>query len=118
MATPSPCHRPFYPTDLTDAQWQQIQPLLPPPSSNGRPEKHPRQEIVNANHCAERTGCAWRLLPHDLPPWQTVERWKRHWASNGTLDRIHDALRDRLRDDQGRDPMVSAGIIDAHLRNI
>lgn len=57
------------PPCLTDAQWQLIQPLLPPPSSNGRPDKHPRREIVNAIFYVARTGCAWRLLPHDLPPW-------------------------------------------------
>ena len=67
MASSSPCHRRSYPTDLTDAQWQLIQPLLPPPSSNGRPEKHPRQEIVNAIFYVARNGCAWRLLPHDPP---------------------------------------------------
>ena len=60
-----------------------------------------------------RTGCAWRHLPHDFPPWQTVYRYFRRWRDDGTLNRVHDALRDRLRDADGRDPMASAGIIDA-----
>lgn len=66
-----------YPTDLTDAQWALIEPLLPPPATGGRPEKHPRREIVNAILYLDRAGCAWRLLPRCFPPWETVY-W--HWA--------------------------------------
>ena len=105
--------RPAYATDLTDAQWSLIEPILPPPDLTGRHEKHPRREIVNAIFYLLRTGCAWRMLPHDLPPWQTVYRYFRRWSADGTADAIHDRLRDRLRDGDGRDPMVSAGIIDA-----
>jgi transposase len=105
--------RPAYATDLTDAQWSLIEPILPLPNLNGRHEKHPRREIVNAIFYLLRTGCAWRMLPHDLPPWQTVYRYFRRWSDDGTVDAIHDRLRDRLRDADGRDPMVSAGIIDA-----
>jgi transposase len=113
MAT-SPHHdRPGYPTDLSNEQWSLIEPLLPPPSTTGRPEKHPRREIVNAILYVLRTGCAWRMLPRDLPPWQTVYWYFKRWRDDGTVDHVHDALRDRLRDDDGRDPMVSAGIIDA-----
>ena len=72
MATSSHHRRPGYPTDLTDEQWALIEPLLPPPSTDGRPEKHPHREIVNAISYVLRTGCAWRMLPRDLPPWQTV----------------------------------------------
>jgi len=61
-----------YDFDLTDAQWRLIEPLLPAPASAGRPEKHPRREIVNAILYVVRTGCAWRLLPREFPPWQTV----------------------------------------------
>ena len=102
-----------YATDLTDAQWSLIEPILPAPNLTGRYEKHPRREIVNALFYLLRTGCAWRMLPHDLPPWQTVYRYFRRWSNDGTVDAIHDRLRDRLRDADGRDPMVSAGIIDA-----
>lgn len=98
---------------MTDEQWLMIAPLLPPPSTNGRPEKHPRREIVNAIFYVLRTGCAWRQLPHDLPPWQTVYWYFKRWRDDGTVTHIHDALRDRLRDTAGRDPMASAGIVDA-----
>ncbi len=110
--SPSP-GRPRYPSDVTDKQWLLIEPLLPPPNTDGRPEKHPRREIVNAIFYVLGTGCAWRLLPHDLPPWQTVYWYFKRWRDDGTVGRVHDALRDRLRDEMGRDPMASAGIIDA-----
>jgi transposase len=102
-----------YDSDLTDAQWRLIEPLLPPPATAGRPEKHPRREIVNAILYVVRTGCAWRLLPREFPPWQTVFWYFKRWRADGSLDRLHDALRDRLRDADGRDPMVSAAIVDA-----
>jgi transposase len=90
-----------------------IEPLLPEPSTGGRPEKHPRREIVNAIFYVLRTGCAWRMLPHDFPPWQTVYGHFKRWRDDGTVDGVHDALRDRLRDEMDRDPMASAGIVDA-----
>ena len=102
-----------YDPDLTDPQWQLVEPLLPPPSAAGRREKHPRREIVNAILYVVRTGCAWRLLPREYPPWQTVFWYFRRWRQDGPIDRVHDALRDRLRDEAGRDPMASTGILDA-----
>jgi transposase len=102
-----------YDSDLTDEQWRLIEPLLPPPATAGRREKHPRREIVNAILYVVRTGCAWRLLPREFPPWQTVFWYFKRWRADGSLDRLHDALRDRLRDADGRDPMASAAIVDA-----
>ena len=102
-----------YPSDLSDEQWAVIEPLLPPPSTGGRPEKHPRREIVNAILYVLRTGCAWRMLPHDFPPWQTVYWYFKRWREDGVVDQVHDRLRDQVRDRAGRDPAVSAGIIDA-----
>ena len=102
-----------YDSDLTDEQWRLIEPLLPPPATAGRREKHPRREIVNAILYVVRTGCAWRLLPREFPPWQTVFWYFKRWRADGSLDRLHDALRDQLRDADGRDPMVSAAIVDA-----
>ncbi len=102
-----------YPTDLTDAQWALIEPLLPPPATGGRPEKHPRREIVNAILYLDRAGCAWRLLPRCFPPWETVYwHWAR-WKNDATTDWIHGRLRDQVRDGDGRDPMTSAGIVDS-----
>ena len=113
MATGMMAHRPAYATDLTAVQWSLIEPILPPPNLTGRHEKRPRREIVNAIHYVLRAGCAWRHLPHDLPPWQTVYSYVRRWYDDGTVDAIHEALRNRLRDTVGRDPAASAGIIDA-----
>lgn len=79
----------------------------------GRPAGHPRRRIVDAILYLNRTGCAWRMLPHDFPPWQTVYWYFKQWNDEGTTDRIHDALRDATRDADGRDPMASAGIVDA-----
>lgn len=113
MATSTGSARAPYATDLTPAQFKLIEPLLPPANLDGRHEKHPRHEIINAIFYILRTGSAWRHLPHDLPPWQTVYWHFRRWRDDGTVDRVHDALRDQLRDADGRDPAPSAGIIDA-----
>ena len=102
-----------YPSDLTDAQWALIEPLVPEPGSGGRPAVHPRRRIVDAILYVNRTGCAWRQLPHDFPPWATVFWYFKQWRQDGVVDRLHDALRDRVRDAQGRDPMASAGCVDA-----
>jgi transposase len=109
MATSSP--RP-YPSDLTDGQWALIEPMVPV-KPGGRPAKHPRRRIVEAILYLNRTGCAWRQLPHDFPPWDTVYWYFQRWNAAGTTDRIHDALRDAVRDAADRDPMASAGIVDA-----
>src|SRR5512135_2096913 len=102
-----------YDSDLTDEQWRLIEPLLPPPATAGHREKHPRREIVNANPVRGAHGWAWRLLPREFPPWQTVFWYFKRWRADGSLDRVHDALRDQLRDADGRDPMASAAIVDA-----
>lgn len=108
-----------YPTDLTDRQWRLIEPSLPPPKTSGRPEKHPRREIVNAILYLVRTGCAWRMLPKDFPPWQTVYWYFKNWRDDGTLERLHDHLRDRVRtqlragDTRRRRPEPTAGVIDS-----
>jgi len=102
-----------YPSDLTDEQWTLLEPLLPLPNTAGRHEKHPRQEVVNAIFYVVRTGCSWRQLPLDFPPWQTVYWYFKRWNAEGAVDRLHDALRDQLRDEADRDPMASAAIVDA-----
>lgn len=102
-----------YPSDLTDDQWVLIEPLLPPVRRRGRREKHERRRIVEAILYVVRTGCAWRQLPHDFPPWGTVFWYFKQWRVDGTVDRIHDRLRAAVRDHVERDPMASAGIVDA-----
>ena len=110
---------PAYPSDLTDAQWALIEPLVPARSSRGRgtrggrPLKYSRRRIVEAILYVDRTGCSWRQLPHDFPPWETVYFYFQRWAADGTTDRIHNALRDAVRDADGRDPAASAGAVDS-----
>ena len=101
-----------YPSDLTDAQWALIAPMVPV-KTGGRPVIHPRRRIVEAILYVDRAGCAWRMLPHDFPPWDTVYWYFRRWTEDGTTDRIHDVLRNASRDAAGRDPMASAGIVDS-----
>jgi transposase len=107
--------KPRYPTDLTDRQWELIEPLLPePPAGTGRPPKHAKREIVNAILYHVRAGGSWRMLPKDLPPWETVYGYFRDWCQDGALDRIHDALRERVRvKEERRNPDPSAGIVDS-----
>jgi transposase len=108
-----PLPRRGYPSDLTDAQWALIEPLLPEPSTGGRPEKHPRREIVNAILYVVKSGCPWRYLPADLPPWQTVYGDFAAWEAAGVTEKLLVALRVKARVAGGRDPEPSAGIIDS-----
>jgi putative transposase len=102
-----------YTTDLTDEEWHILEPLLPPERAGGRPRKYPVREVINGIQYILRGGCAWRLMPHDLPHWQTAYQTLRAWRQDGTWLRIHDQLRDMLRTRMGRHPHPSAAIIDA-----
>lgn len=102
----------YYPSDLTDEQWALIESMVPV-KPGGRPAKYSRRRIVDAILYLGRTGCSWRQLPHDFPPWPLVYSYFKRWTADGTTDRIHDALRDAVRDAAGRDPMASAGVVDA-----
>ena len=103
-----------YPTDLTDEQWEIIEPLIPKPRSRrGRKRKHSYREILDAIFYVLRTGCAWRMLPHDFPPWKTVYHYFRLWRINGTWEKICAALRKLLRRIKGRNPEPSAAILDS-----
>lgn len=105
--------RQSYPTDLTDAEWKILGSLVPPIKWGGRPADHARREIVNAILYALRTGCQWRMLPHDLPPWKTVYTYFRTWRLNGTWLRIHSALRRQVRQAEKRHREASAAILDS-----
>src|SRR5918911_3689387 len=76
-----------YQTDLSDAEWGCIEPLLPTPKAPGRPRVHSLREILNAIFYIVKSGCAWRLLPHDFPPWKTIHHYFRTWRIDGTLRR-------------------------------
>ncbi len=102
-----------YPCALTDAEWTILLPLIPPPTPGGRPCRWDRRTILDAVFYALRSGCAWRLLPRDLPPWQTVYHYFRLWRLDGTWERIHGALRERVRRLAGRPRAPSAAIIDS-----
>jgi putative transposase len=91
-----------YLTDLSDAEWQILEPLLPPDARTGRPRIHPLCTLVNAMLYDLRSGCAWRLLPADWPPWTTVCHYFRTWRRDGTWERIHILLRRRPRERLGR----------------
>ncbi|MFE1369172.1 IS5 family transposase [Streptomyces anulatus] len=105
-----------YPSDLTEEQWALIEPLLPAARvgpKGGRREKHPRRRIVDAISYVVRTGCAWRQLPKDFPPWPTVYWYFTWWHDDGTVERVHDTLRGRVREADGRAAEPSAGLIDS-----
>jgi putative transposase len=103
----------LYATDLTNREWTLLEPLLPPESPIGRPRLHARRTILNAIFYQLRTGGAWRFLPQEWPPWQTVYHYFRRWRLDGTWERIHTTLRlhERLR--LGRQPQPSAGSVDS-----
>jgi putative transposase len=102
-----------YLTDLTDEEWQVLEPLVPPSKTGGRPADHTRREILNAILYVLRSGCQWRMLPHDLPSWKTVYTYYRNWRLDGTWEHIHRALRKELRATEGRQAEASAAILDS-----
>lgn len=105
-----------YPTDLTDAEWELVEPLLPKRregDGRGAPRQQDRREILNAIFYQCRTGCGWDYLPRDFPPKGTVYGYFRDWTRDGTLERIHAALREAVRRQAGREPQPSAGSLDS-----
>jgi putative transposase len=102
-----------YPTDLSDTEYACLAPYLPPPKPRGRPWRHPQREILDAIYYVVRTGCQWRCLPHEYPPWPTVYYWFRRWRLDGTWERLNTTLRERLRVRVGRDQQPSGCILDS-----
>jgi putative transposase len=103
-----------YPSDLSDAEWEQVEPHLPKRKSpRGRKREHSLREIVDAIFYILRSGCSWRMMPHDLPPWKTVYHYFRRWRKEGVWQEINAILRVELRVASGRDPEPSAAIIDS-----
>lgn len=102
-----------YPSDVTDAQWAVLAPLVPVVRPGGRPRKHDMREVLNALFYVAREGCSWRALPHDLPPWRTAYNYFRDWQADGTWETLLEAARRQARRAAGRDPDPSAACIDS-----
>ena len=102
-----------YPSDLTDKQWRALSPYLPPPQKRGRPPKWEMRQIINAIFYFVKTGCPWRMLPADMPPWQTVYNYFAKWQANGTWIVIHQARNEQIRCDMNKSPSPSVALIDS-----
>ena len=105
-----------YPSDLSDEEWAILEPLLGRSARRGRPPKWPARRVADAVFYLLRSGCAWRMLPREYPPWQTVYYHFRRWRLDGRLRRAHGAIRAEIRaprDGRPRDP--SAAAIDSQV---
>ena len=104
-----------YDSSITDGQWAVIEPLLPrtAPVLGGRPHVYSRRLIIDTISYVLVSGCAWRLVPHDLAPWSIAYQWFRAWTTDGTWDWVHEVLRDRVRVADGRDRQPSAAVLDS-----
>src|SRR5262245_6469277 len=106
-------NRRAYPTDLSDAEWRLLAPLLPPAKPGGRPRTTDMREVLNAIFYLLRSGGAWRLLPREFPAWQTVYDYFRHWRNTGLWEQLHARLREQVRRQSERRAAPSAAIIDS-----
>ena len=105
--------RAAYPSDLSDEEWALVAPFVPPNRGQGRHPPRDLREVVDAIFYLTREGCTWRGLPHDLPAWSMVRYYFDKWMRDGTWERINEALRRALREEAGRDPEPTAGIVDS-----
>jgi len=107
----------MYPSDLTDAQWAKLEPLLREAVGNrhggGRPRKYALRRVTDAVLYGVKTGCQWRQLPVDFPPWQTVYQQFRGWRLRGTWERVSMSLREQGRKAGGRAPTPTVAIVDS-----
>ncbi len=102
-----------YPTDVTDEQWKLVEPFLPQAKAGGRPRKTDLREVLNALFYLVRTGCQWRMLPHEFPPWRTCYNYYRAWIDSGTWDEIMYLLRTDVRSEAGRNDQPRVAAIDS-----
>src|SRR5207237_10879231 len=102
-----------YPSDLTDDEWGQVEPLIPPGRTGGGKRRVIMREVVNGLMYILSTGCQWRAIPKDLPPKSSIYDYFDLWTYDGTLDRIHHALYEQCREQEQRDASPSAAIIDS-----
>ena len=111
--------RKAYPTDLKNKEWAKIEHLIAQPRSGGkstaggRPPKYERREILNALFYMTKAGCTWRMLPHDLPPWEVVYMYFSQWRDEGVFESINEVLRRQVRIEAGKDEEPSAAILDS-----
>src|SRR3712207_2919268 len=104
-----------YPSDLTDQEWTLLEPLLASPERRGRPPKWPARRVADAVFYLLRSGCAWRMLPREYPPWQTIYYHFRKWRLDGRLRQAHDRLREEVREAEGRARDPSGAVIDSQV---
>lgn len=97
-----PMTRKAYKSDLTEQQWQLIQPLIPPAKPGGHPRSVDMREVVNGIFYVQRTGCPWDMLPHDLPPYSTVYFYFRRWQKTGAWQQINNALSQKFCQAKGK----------------
>jgi putative transposase len=102
-----------YPSDLSDKEWERLSPLIPAVKPGGRPAAYSRREIMNGILYVLRSGCSWRMLPHDFPPWDTVYGYFNRWRKAGVWEQIHQALYQQMRIQIGRETQASAAIADS-----
>jgi transposase len=93
---------PSYPTDLNEVEWAVVEKILGPSAKLGRPPRYERRAVLGAIFYMVRTGGAWRLLPHDLPPWRIVYYYFACWRAAGLFEKLHAALRDAARQQSGK----------------
>jgi transposase len=105
--------RKIYPSDLSDVEWQLLEPLIPAQKPGGKKRTVNMREIVNAIFYLLHNGCTWRSLPHDLPPWQTVSGYFRCWQRKGIWEKMNATLRQQVRVASERKEEPTAGIIDS-----
>jgi putative transposase len=102
-----------YPSDLTDAEWEWLKDLIPPETGGGRHRDTNMRRVVDGILYLLRSGCSWRMLPKNFPPYTTVYGYYGRWRKDGTVRHIHDVLRRQVRLEAGRDAEPSAGVIDS-----
>lgn len=102
-----------YPSDLSDAEWEILKPLLPLPKGFGHPREVDFREILNGIFYVQRTGCQWEMLPHDLPPYSTVYGYFEKWQRKGIWQQMHDQVRQQLRLELGRPENSTVAIADS-----
>src|SRR5215470_2234990 len=103
----------IFPSDQTDREWEYIKPFVPAAKPGGRHRTTDMRLVLNAIFYLTRTGCQWRYLPREYPPWQTVYGYFRTWRRDGTWQRIHDRLRGDVREQEGRNRQPTAAILDS-----